>query len=293
MPPTLSRQRMEGRISRLDYHDRRFSAPPEYSQTSEVRWSAYSTSGSRFPVQTGTSASTVHQGAPPLRSALKRPMESRSSLASSSSTSGGGPESLHFEQSLSCYSFPNQASFWNSEKPSRADCRVEFFDPSLHQGTKISDPADPSLLVLNESSVRTPISNSSHKQQNVVSSLISRLRIGRQRAGSAPTPTTSHEVSPKSQPTLLSQYPTWDIPDDVPTVDIRNCTPSDSDPDTPPSPNLVGGVEPPVRKTVRFAMWSHMRTFERPEWEPTGCVCGEVPNHEFGYRGLLRKVWVV
>jgi hypothetical protein len=239
----------------------------------------------------------MDRGAPPLRSALKRPMEPRNSLSSSSCTSGTsssnasgeGPESVYFEQSFSCYSFPNQASLWNSENPSRADGRIEFFDPSLQHDTKLSAPVDPSLLVLHESSIRS-IPNPPRKQQNLVSSLISRLRIGRQPAGSVPTPTKSHEVAPRPQPTLLLQYPNCDIPDDIPTIDIRVCTPSDSDPDIPPSPNPVGNPETPVRKTVRFAIWSHMRTFERPEWEPTGCVCEEVPYNGSSYRGLLRKV---
>ena len=277
---------MEGRISRLDYHDRRFSVPPEYSQASEVRWSTYSTSESRFPVQTGTSVSTTHQRGPPLRSALKRPVEYRNSLASSSVASGRGPESVYFERSLSCYSFPNQASTWKTEKPSRADSCIEFSDLALQQDKKINAPVGASLLVLNDSSIR-PIPNPPRKQQNLISSLISRLRIGRRPADSAPTSPTSYEVRPPSQPTLLSQYSNCDIPNDTPTIDIRICTPSDSDPDTPPSPSLVSSPEPPIRKTVRFAMWSHMRTFERPEWEPTGCV-GEYSGSS--YYGLLRKV---
>jgi len=300
LAPNFFATTMEGRISRLDHHDRRFSAPPECSQMSEVRWSTYSTSESQFPVQTGTSASKTHRGAPPLRSALKRPMEFRNSLASSSSTSGTsssstdgrGPDSVYLERSFSCYSFPNRASIWNSEKPNRPDGRIELFDTSLQQDTKKSAPVDPSLLVLNGSSIRTPIPNPPRKQ-NVVSSLISRLRIGRQPAGSAPTPTPSHDVARRSQPPLLSHYRNCDIPDDIPTIDIRVCTPSDSDPDTPPLPNPVGDPEPPIRKTVRFAIWSHMRIFERPEWEPTGCVCKEVPYSGSSYRGLLRKVWVV
>ncbi len=287
---------MEGRISRLDHHDRRFSVPLEYSQTSEVRWSTYSTSESRFPVQTGTSVSTTHRRGPPLRSALKRPMESQNSLASSSGssgTSGRGPESVYFERSLSCYSFPNQASIWKTEKLSRADDCIEFSDLVLQQDTKMRAAVDASLLRLNEPSSRTSITNPPRKQQNLVSSLISRLRIGRQPAEPAPTSPTSHEVAPRSQPTLLSQYPTCDIPDDIPTIDICNCTPSDSGPDTLPSPDRVSSPEPPVRKTVRFAIWSHMRTFERPEWEPTGCVCEEVAHSGSSYRSLLRKVWVV
>ena len=288
---------MEGRISRLDHHDRRFSVPLEFSQTSEDCWSTYSTNESRFPVRTGTSDSTTYRRGPPLRSALKRPMESRNSFASSSGssgTSGRGPESVYFERSLSCYSFPNQASIWKTEKPSRADACLEFSDLVLQQDTKICAPVDASLLRrLDESSLRTPIPNPPRKQQNLVSSLISRLRIRRQSADSAPTAPTSHEVTPRSQPPLLSQYPNFDIPDDIPTIDIYNCTLSDSDSDTLPSPNPISSPERPVRKTVRFAIWSHMRTFERPDWEPTGCVCEEVSYSGSSYHGLLRKVRVV
>jgi len=285
---------MEGRISRLDHHDRRFSVPPEYPQTNEARWTTHPTSesfGRRFPVQTGMSASTTHRGAPPLRSALKRPVEPRNSLASSSSTSGGDSESIYFERSFSCYSFPNQASIWNSEKPSRNEARIEFYDPALQQDTTTSAPAD--FLVLSEPPIRTLMSNfNSPRKQNLVSSLISRLRTGRQPADSAPTLSTSNVVT-RSQPTRLSQYYYCDIPEDIPTIDIRNCTPSDSDPDTPPSPNRASSPELPVRKTVRFAIWSHMRTFERPEWEPIGGAYGDIPYDESSYRGLLRKVWVV
>jgi hypothetical protein len=283
---------MEGRISRLDHHDRRFSTPPGYSQTSEARWRAHSTGegfSRRFPVQTGTGPSTAHREAPLPRSALKRPVESRNSFASISSASGGGSESIDFEPSCSCYSCPNQASIWNSERPSRTDARIVSSDPALQQGTKASGLVD---LVVNESSIRTPISNPPRKQ-NLVSSLISRLRTGRQPAGSGPPSPTSHEVALGPQPTLSLQYPSCDIPEDIPTIDIRNCTPSDSDPDTLPSPNLASSPEPPVRKTVRFAMWSHMRTFERPEWEPTGSAYAEVPYKRSSYRNLLRKVWVV
>ena len=284
---------MEGRISRLDHHDRRFSVPLEYSQPSEARWSTYSTSGSRFPVQSGTGVSTTHQRGPPLRSALKRPVESRNSVASSSGASARAPGPVYFERSLSCYSFPNQASTWKTEKPSRADTCIEFSDLlALQQDKKSSAPVDASILVLNDSSIR-PIPNPPRKQQNLVSSLLSRLRIGRRSADSAPTSPTSYEVGPPPQPTLLSQYSNCDIPDDIPTIDIRICTPSDSGPDTPASPSLVSSPEQPIRKTVRFAIWSHMRTFERPEWEPTGCVCEEVPYSGSSYRGLLRKVWVV
>ena len=292
---------MEGRISRLDHHDRRFSVPLEYSQKSEVRWSTYSTSENRFPVQSGTSVSTTHRREPPLRSALKRPVESRNSFASSSGssgssgTSGRGPESDYVERSLSCYSFPNQASIWKTENPSRADACIEFSDLVLQQDTKLCASVDASLLRrLNESSLRTPIPNPPRKQQNLVSSLISRLRIRRQSADSAPTSPTAHEVAPRSQPPLSSQYFDCDIPDDTPTIDIYDCTHSDSDSDTLPSPNPVSSPQLPVRKTVRFAIWSHMRTFERPDWEPTGCVCEEVSSYSgSSHHNVLRKVRVV
>lgn len=84
------------------------------------------------------------------------------------------------------------------------------------------------------------------------------------------------------------------MPEDVPTIEIRNFTPSDSSHDTP-SPS---GPEPPARKTVRFAIWSHMRTFERPEWEPIGQAYEGAyeeatynKSNKPGGRALLRKVW--
>ena len=282
---------MEGRISRLDHRNGRFSAPPECPQTPETRWSTHSASESfsrRVSVQTGIGASTVHRGASPLRSALKRPGESRTSLASSSSTiSGRGSESIYFEPSTSCYSFPNQASSGNYERSSRVDARTA---PALRKDVESSVPVDPSSLVLDESPIRKSISNPPRKQ-TLISALISRLRMGGQPVDSVPTPPTSHAAAPRSQSPLLPRYPCCDLHENTPTVDICNCTPSDSDPDNPPSPNLTSSPTLPVRKTVRFAVWSHMRTFERPDWEPTGGMFEEATYDGSGHRGFLRKVW--
>jgi hypothetical protein len=276
---------MEGRISRLDHHGRRFSAPPGSSQTNEARWSTHSTSEGfprRIPVETGSGASAP-RGRAPLRSAMKRSGESRNSLASGSSTSNGrASESIYFEPSSSRRTFPNQINTGNSERPSRNDARIEFPSPDLQQHTGTSTPVDLPIPALNELPLRRPISIPLHKQ-NLVSVLISRLRTGRQRADSAPTPPTPHVVAPRS---LLSQYPHCDTPEDTPTLHIRNCTPSDSDSDILPSPNL--SPELPIRKTVRFAIWSHMRTFERHEWEPTG----DTYEGTTGYRSVLRKVGI-
>ena len=291
---------MEGRISRLDHHNRRFSAPPEYTQTDEdeARQSTHSTSegfGRRVPVHagTGTGASTTHRGAPPLRSALKRPGESRTSVASSSSStiSGSGSESIYSEPSTWSYSFPNRASTGGSERSSPPDARKAFSDSVLWQNTGTSAPVDPSFLVPNESPIRTSRPSPQHKQ-NFVSALISRLRTGGQPAGSALTPPTSDSVAPHSQPPLPSQFPCCGITGDMTTTDVCHCTSSDSDPDTPPSSNPVSSSELPVRKTVRFALWSQMRTFERPEWEPTGEGYEEATYNGSSYRGFLRKVWI-
>lgn len=286
---------MEGRISRLDHHNDEISAPLEYSQRNETHWSRRPTSESfscRVSVQTGTGVSTVHRAAPPLRSALKRPGESRTSLASSSSTiSGRGSESIYSEPSTepstSIYSFPNQASSRNFERSSRIYARM---DPDIRKDAETSVPVDSSFLVLDESPIRTSISNPPRKQ-TLVSALISRLRMGGQPLDSVSTPSTSHAVMPPSQPPLLSQYPHWDLPENTPVVNIRDCTPSESDLDNPLSPNLANSPTPPVRKTVRFAVWSHMRTFERPDWEPTGGVFDEATYNGSGYCGFIRKVW--
>ena len=282
---------MEGRISRLEHHNGRISAPPEYPQTNETRWSTHSTSENsscRVSVQTGTGASIVHRGAPPLRSALKRPAESRTSLASNASTtSGRGSESIYSEPPTSCYLFPNQASSGNSERAGRIDARI---DPALRNDAKTRVPVDPSSLVLNESPSRTSISNPPRKQ-TFISALISRLRTGRQPVGSVPTPPKSHAVASRSQPKLLSQYPCCDRLNNTPAVNNCNCTPCDSHPNNPPSSNLASSQEPPAQKTVRFAVWSHMRIFERPDWEPIGDVSEEATYDGSDYCGFIRKVW--
>lgn len=288
---------MEGRISRLDHHNDEISAPLEYSQRNETHWSRRPTSENfscRVSVQTGTAVSTVHRAAPPLRSALKRPGDSRASLASSSSTiSGRGSESIYSEPSTepstepSIYSFPNQASPGSSERSSRIYARM---DPDIRKDAETSVPVDTSFLVLDESPIRTSISNPPRKQ-TLVSALISRLRMGGQPADSVPTPPRSHAAMPPSQPQLLSQYPHCDLSNNTPVVNICDCTPSESDPDNPLSPNLASSPTPPVRKTVRFAVWSHMRTFERPDWEPTGGAFDEATYDGSGYCGFVRKVW--